>query len=216
VGEKDTQAMFGLNNNRKRFVSLITPHIPKLGRLASRLCNSSHDAEDLIQELLTRLYCKTDQMEQQAGLGAWLAKCLYNLFVDEWRQKQKSPLLPLTQFSTDSPIQQYEQFQHPVEQQPEQLLYRTQQQLVIQACLESLSDEHRILITLHDIEGYTLPELSVIVGIPIGTAKSRLHRSRQKLRSLLSAHGIIHDTLNNDHITTYSFGAYHELPVHSE
>ena len=56
---------------------------------------------------------------------------------------------------------------------------------------ERLGEEHRAVLSMHDIEDYTLPELAQIMDIPLGTLKSRLHRARARLRELLAAERII-------------------------
>ena len=53
-----------------------------------------------------------------------------------------------------------------------------------------LGEEHRVVLSMHDIEDYTLPELAQIMDIPLGTLKSRLHRARARLRELLAAERI--------------------------
>ena len=55
--------------------------------------------------------------------------------------------------------------------------------------LATLSDEHRLVVLLHDVEGYKLAEIHQITGDPIGTIKSRLHRARGRLRELLATDG---------------------------
>ena len=56
---------------------------------------------------------------------------------------------------------------------------------------EQLGEEHRVVLSMHDIEDYTLPELAQIMDVPLGTLKSRLHRARARLRELLAAERII-------------------------
>ena len=56
---------------------------------------------------------------------------------------------------------------------------------------ERLGEEHRVVLAMHDIEDYTLPELAQIMEIPLGTLKSRLHRARARLRELLAAERMI-------------------------
>ena len=57
--------------------------------------------------------------------------------------------------------------------------------------MRQLSDEHRIVVLLHDTEGYKLAEIEAITGVPVGTIKSRLHRARARLREMLVADGTI-------------------------
>ena len=55
--------------------------------------------------------------------------------------------------------------------------------------MSRLSDEHRLVVMLHDAEGYKLEEIHVLTGDPVGTVKSRLHRARARLRELLGDDG---------------------------
>ena len=59
----------------------------------------------------------------------------------------------------------------------------------LEAALEALSDDHRIVVLLHDTEGYKLQEIHDLTGIPLGTIKSRLHRARARLKEILVADG---------------------------
>ena len=61
----------------------------------------------------------------------------------------------------------------------------------LQRALDSLSDDHRLVVLLHDSEGYKLSEIQEITGDPLGTVKSRLHRARARLREILAADGTI-------------------------
>ena len=61
----------------------------------------------------------------------------------------------------------------------------------LEDALRTLSDEHRMVVLLHDCEGYKLHEIQDLMGTPIGTLKSRLHRARARLREILEANGTI-------------------------
>jgi RNA polymerase sigma-70 factor (ECF subfamily) len=66
---------------------------------------------------------------------------------------------------------------------------RQQQLARLDAALQRLSDEHRIVVLLHDTEGYKIKEIQELTGTPAGTVKSRLHRARARLRELLIEDG---------------------------
>ena len=61
----------------------------------------------------------------------------------------------------------------------------------LDAALQQLNEEHRVVVLLHDTEGYKLTEIQELMGVPVGTVKSRLHRARARLREILSADGTI-------------------------
>lgn len=171
-------ALFGRRNQRTRdrqlrFERLLQPLLPTLYRVAYRYTGRREDAEDLVQELLTRLYPRLDELERVEALRPWLMKALYNAFVDGVRWRSRRPdangeglsVAPLTA-AADT-------------------LRRLEDQQVLQRALDELSPEHRALVMLHLVEGYSLPELSLSLDVELGTLKSRLHRARARLRAAL-------------------------------
>lgn len=157
------------------FEQLMAPHIERLYRLAYRFCGEVQGAEDLLQELLLKLYPRQRELRRIEQLSPWLARSLYNHFVDTRRREQRTPFhgavddevlagFPATGFS------------------PEQESEQDDLQRQLLQAMEKLSPEQRALVSMHDIEGYTLQELENILDTPIGTLKSRLHRSRKQLR----------------------------------
>lgn len=66
---------------------------------------------------------------------------------------------------------------------------RMEKMQLLDAALSKLSDEHRLIVLLHDTEGYKLTEIHTLTGIPVGTVKSRLHRARLRLREILIESG---------------------------
>lgn len=159
------------------FERLIAPHLESLYRQAYRFTGSRHDAEDLVQELLTRLYPKLKELQQVEELRPWLARSLHNLFIDTIRSRQRSALGKSE--SDSEAILEVVVDNNP---SPADALDQQDQASQIALALESLSEAHRDLIIMHDVEGYTLPELTIIFEQPLGTLKSRLHRARKKLR----------------------------------
>lgn len=110
---------------------------------------------------------------------------MYNLFIDERRRFARRRLhtveegrLPgdgLAGFaSTQDPARDNE---------------RREKFLMLDAALSRLSDEQRLVVLLHDTEGYKLNEIHELTGVPVGTIKSRLHRARARLREILTRSG---------------------------
>ena len=159
-----------------RFEQLISPHIDALYHFAYRLTRNSDDAEEVIQLLLTRMYPKLDIIEDIESLKPWLLRSLYNLYVDEYRRRQRQQAvispedIPETARSED----------HTPQDSADLSL---QQSIVMQAIMQ-LNEDQRVVILLHDAEGYTLDEVSNILQTPLGTLKSRLHRGRNRVKEL--------------------------------
>lgn len=161
-----------------RFEQIIRPHIETLYRFAYRLCNSRDDAEELVQILLVRLFAKLDQLESIEKLSPWLCRGLYNLYIDSYRASlRQSTLFDLDNDGEAVVSDQVTPFEH---------VSAKQLMTSIDDALNRLNDDQRILVLLHDSEGYTLSELSDILQVPLGTLKSRLNRARTNLRKLLS------------------------------
>jgi RNA polymerase sigma-70 factor (ECF subfamily) len=171
--------------NNLAFEKLVQPHFDRLWRLAYRLTGRKAEAEDLFQELLIKAYGKLDDLVSIDEPGSWLSRIMYNLFIDEQRrfarrrmQTVEEGYLPgdgLEGFAgTDDPVRD------------NQRLEKLKQ---LDLALAQLSNEHRVIVLLHDAEGYKLREIQELMDIPVGTVKSRLHRARARLREILTQGG---------------------------
>ncbi len=169
------------------FERLLRQHVPVLYRSAYRWTGTMERAEDLVQQLLVRLYPRLAELRGLDQVRPWAMRVMYRIFVDELRRERSSPV----QFGTepaadaDAPVGADDAWLDPGPGPPE----LTEQQLTQERLLRAwarLAEGHRAVLAMHDIEDYTLPELAQIMDIPLGTLKSRLHRARARLRQLLS------------------------------
>jgi len=171
--------------NKQTFDTLVRPHFDRLYRLAFRLTGQKAEAEDLFQELLIKAFGKLDVIVTIDEPGSWLSRVMYNLFVDERRRYARRRLQTVDEgFLTGDGIEGFAGTDNP--EQDQQRLERFQQ---LDEALGKLSDEHRLIVLLHDTEGYKLEEIHELIGVPVGTVKSRLHRARARLREILSEAG---------------------------
>jgi len=169
------------------FERVVRPHFDRLFRLAWRLTGAKAEAEDLFQELLVKAFGMLDELVHVDEPGSWLSRVMYNLFVDQHRRFARQRMLLVDEghlpgegladlageFDPVAEGERYEKFRR------------------LDAALQELSEEHRVVVLLHDTEGYKLEEIRRMTGIPIGTIKSRLHRARARLREILQEHGTI-------------------------
>jgi RNA polymerase sigma-70 factor (ECF subfamily) len=118
-------------------------------------------------------------MQKVEKLAPWLARVLYRHFVDNVRSKQRSPLHLVTDDEIN-PNDCYEETLSPDNKTDVSLLQNR-----LQTALKQLNQDQRMLILLHDVEGYTFKEIHNLHNISIGTLKSRLNRARTRLRELL-------------------------------
>ncbi len=161
-----------------RFERLLRPHIDSMYRFAFRLCGSRDDAEELVQSFLTRLYPKLEKIEKIEKLSPWLCRGLYNLYVDGYRRQQREKAI----FDADEMIDE-------ASDDTDTTLVRASNVELssrIEAALDQLNPDQKLVVLLHDTEGYTLEELSGILQVPVGTLKSRLNRAHARLKKLLS------------------------------
>lgn len=168
---------FFKSSPEERFSRFIQPHLQRLYHHAYRLTQNQDDAEDLVQELLLRLYEKNIDFSSIEKPVHWLIRSLFHQFVDNYRKKSRLPV-DEREFDSDEIIDSLANEQ----QSPEQINHQAYTGRQLQQALQTLNPDQQSLIALHDIEGYSLPELSEILDTPVGTLKSRLHRARQSLR----------------------------------
>ena len=169
------------------FARLVRPHYERLYGLAWRLAGSHADAEDLFQELMVKALTGMDRLKAVADPGPWLARMLYNLFVDQHRRFARRRLLLVE----EGRLAGEGLAGFAGEADPERDSGDRQLAAILEDALATLSEEHRIALLLHDADGYTIEEIQKLTGTPAGTIKSRLHRARARLRELLEADGTL-------------------------
>ena len=173
------------SNNNSAFEKLVRPHFDRLHRLAWRLTGQKAEAEDLFQELLIKAYGKLDDLVQIDEPGSWLSRVMYNLFIDERRRYARRRMHTVEEGEmTGDGLAGL-----PGTENPEWDHERLERMQKLDSALSQLSDDHRVIVLLHDTEGYKLTEIQELMGVPVGTVKSRLHRARARLREILTEDG---------------------------
>ena len=167
------------------FERVVRPHFDRLYRLAWRLAGTKAEAEDLFQELLVKAFSMLDDVVKVDDPGSWLSRVMYNLFIDQHRRfsRQRMHLVDEGHLPGEG-IVDLAGKSDPVADSE-----RIEKLKQLDAALQQLSEDHRIVVLLHDTEGYKLGEIEQITGVPVGTIKSRLHRARARLRQILSEDG---------------------------
>ena len=171
-----------LNKNReKSFTTLVQPHLERMYRLAYRLTGHQEDAQDLVQDVLLKLCSRLDQLREADAISAWLGRVVYHQFIDNQRRNASRRLRVVSHPELSSDPDRAEALQASTEELAEGEFTITR----LKAALDQLSDDHKLIINLHDVEGYTLTEIAEITGILHGTLKSRRQRARKRLQILL-------------------------------
>ena len=171
------------------FDSLMRRHVSALYRYAFRWTGDVHQAEDLVQETLTHLFPELPQLRQIEKLRPWAARVMYRIFIDNLRRARRSPVSFVGRSGTTGSFVDDEDEDGEAPDQTWDPLALTEQALdreKIVAAWPRLQEQHRVVLSLHEIEGYSLEEVAAIVNVPVGTAKSRISRARRRLRALLT------------------------------
>ena len=145
------------------------------------------DAEDLVQETSAKAYAAFHQFRPGTNLKAWLHRILANTFINSYRKRRREP-----RQASSGDFQEWQLPADPLAAQARsaeaEALDRLADSEILRA-LRDLPEEFRVAVYLADIEGYAYKEIAEIMGTPIGTVMSRLHRGRGRLRDKLSAYG---------------------------
>lgn len=166
------------------FDKLLRPHMGHLYRIAYRFTNSQADAEDLLQDLLIKVYQRPEDLDGVERIRPWLTRVMYRMFIDNRRRYARSPIHLAVDNTSEEGDSLYDNIpcEAPI---PEEQRSRQDQSKILGRALNRLSEDHRLVVMLHDVEGFTLEEISTVLDSPIGTLKSRIHRARARLRDLI-------------------------------
>ena len=174
---------------RAAFGALARQHEGDLLRLARRLCRGDDDrAQDLVQDALVRAYEAfiLGRFQPGGSARAWLMRILTNLFINDYRRRAKwesgLDLDTLTASGEAGPAQT----RAADSDVPGVTLLASILDEELEAALAMLSDALRLCVVLVDIEGLDYAEAAAVLGVPIGTVRSRLSRARMRLEDLLS------------------------------
>jgi RNA polymerase sigma-70 factor (ECF subfamily) len=168
----------GGGSEPERFTALVQEHYQTLYRVAYRLTRSPVDAEDLVQEVCARAYPRLLEIEGLEQPRGWFLRVLFRLFVDMRRRYERTHVRS---------IGEDEEFVS-VDPEPPEEVDRILDRWRIEDAWKHLNQEQRLLLALHDVEGYKVSEIQALTGFKEGTIKSRLHRARVRLGRLLERH----------------------------
>ena len=175
-----------------RFERDALPYLGQMYPAALRITHNRADAEDLVQETFTRAYACFGQFEPGTNLRAWLYRILTNTFLSSCRKRRREPRPAPTGELQDWQLARAASYPSSGLRPAEAEVLEHLPDCPVLRALRRLPSAFRTVVYLADIEGYAYREIADLMGTPIGTVMSRLHRGRRQLRGLLQEDAATH------------------------
>lgn len=171
------------------FEKLVLMYQQQVFALSMQLTGHPDDAQDLAQETFIRAYHYLSQFRGDADFGTYLHRITVNLWLNKRKKAQREEAVSLDQpVATEDGEMTREVADTAFD--PLQSIEQSEFRQVVWQALQELAEEHRVIIVLRDIHGYSYEEIAQILNLNSGTVKSRLNRARKALREKLIKAGV--------------------------
>ncbi|MBA4062793.1 MAG: RNA polymerase subunit sigma [Isosphaera sp.] len=169
-----------MNGRREAFGELVTRYQARLYNAAIRLVDGPEDAADVVQDAFLSAFQSLHSFKGDAEFFTWLYRIAFNTAISLKRKKRAAVSLDAGRadgrIDPDDPSEYVK---------PGAGLERTEDERRLHEAIARLSHEHREVLVLKDLDGLKYEDIAEVLGVPIGTIRSRLHRARLELRELL-------------------------------
>jgi RNA polymerase sigma-70 factor (ECF subfamily) len=177
--------------DQAQFADQAMEYMGSLYSAALRMTRNASDAEDLVQETYLKAYRAFGSFQEGTNLKAWLYRILTNTFINSYRARRRRP--EQTELDEVEDLYLYrrlgglEAVSAGRSAEEEVLEHFTESE--VKTAVEELPEQFRMAVLLADVEGFSYKEIAEILGVPIGTVMSRLHRGRKALQKALHDFG---------------------------
>ena len=170
-------------NEDAAYDELVRTYNASIFHVAYRMLGDTAEASDVVQEIFIKVFRNIGSFKGQAALKTWIFRIALSEILNRlrwWKSRHRSSTVSL-----DDQPNGHEYYVPDSGPSPEEMLESKERELAIQQALGKLSSEHRSIIVLRDIEGFSYTEIADVLGISMGTVKSRLARGREDLKKSL-------------------------------
>lgn len=175
----DAQLIDGaLAGDSAAFGELVTRYQDRLYNSLVHVVGSTDLAYDAVQDAFVQAFVKLDTFERASAFYTWLYRIAFNMAIS--RRRHDKPTVSVDQAREELGHEPADRGAGPAER-----LERQERACQVQAGLGRISDEHRAILVLREVDGCAYEEIAEILGLPVGTIRSRLHRARMQLREQL-------------------------------
>lgn len=170
-----------IGGQTEAFGALVLRHQDRLFNSVLRVVGSRDEAADVAQDAFLNAYRKIESFRGDSAFYSWLFRIAMNVALTRKRRKKLEPvsLDAVQDAAGDRTVDE-----DPASR-PSSRMELTEQQSAVREALDDLSEEHRVVMVLKEIEGLKYEEIAEIVNCPVGTVRSRLSRARMELRDRL-------------------------------
>ena len=167
-----------VNGNAAAFEALVESYQSRLFNSLIHSLGCPEEAEDVVQEAFVKAFSKLKTFKQNSSFYTWLYRIAINIAIS--RHRRKKPKSSLDEYRMSVGHEPVDESNHPSKN-----LDLEERAAQVQAALELLSEQHRAIIVLREIDEHDYEAISELLDLPVGTVRSRLHRARNQLRTYL-------------------------------
>ncbi len=175
-----------IEDQRARYLRDVLPLQDQLLRVARRYTGNRADAEDLVQETMTKAYAGFHRFADGTNVRAWLFRIMTNAWVSSFRKAQRRPDELLADDITDTQWAAVSQRTSLGMRSAEHVVLESMGDNHVRDALQALPEGQRLAVYYADVEGFRYKEIASIMNLPLGTVMSRVHRGRRNLRDQLA------------------------------
>jgi len=185
----EARVLAGLRaNDPGSYEQLVRAYAGRMLSVAFRFVRNREDASDCVQDAFLQAFRAIDRFAGRASLGTWLHRIVVNVALTRIRARERRQEESLDEF-----LPKFDASGHRIEQEVglsdsiESLLERNETREFVRRCIDRLPKHYRTILLVRDIDGYDTAETAAVLGLKAGTVKTRLHRARAALKTMIES-----------------------------